>query len=176
MVIQFGLSIPEVGLRIGAAMLCGAVIGLNRDLHHKPAGLRTFTVVALASAAISLVVQNMTGGDPGDVSRVVQGIVTGIGFLGAGLIVHRKMGKRVSGLTTAAAVWLASVLGITCGLGLLAVAGVVLAGTLLILLIGRPIERWLEQRFPRRGQAADDAPHAPHAPHKPQAPPPPDER
>ncbi|MGB8326979.1 MAG: MgtC/SapB family protein [Steroidobacteraceae bacterium] len=139
------LSLPEVLARIGMAIVCGAALGLNRDFYKKPAGLRTFSIVSLASATVSLVMVELSGGDVGGVSRTVQGILTGIGFLGAGVIMHGDTGsKKVSGLTTAAAVWLAAVLGITCGLGLLQLAAIVLASALAILTLGRPIERWLK--------------------------------
>jgi putative Mg2+ transporter-C (MgtC) family protein len=140
-------------LRLALAIACGGVLGLNRDLHHKPAGFRTFSIVSLASATITLVFVELSRADPSAVSRVVQGIVTGIGFLGAGLILHRGA-RKVSGLTTAAAVWLAAVLGILCGLGFLSIALAVVAGTLAILMIGRPLERWLSIRF---GDSADSS-------------------
>jgi putative Mg2+ transporter-C (MgtC) family protein len=145
-------------LRLGVAVFCGAILGLNRDLHHKPAGFRTFSLVSLASTTITLLFVELGRGDPTAVSRVVQGIVTGIGFLGAGLILHRGA-RKVSGLTTAAAVWLAAVLGVACGLGFLTLALVVVFATLAILTIGRPLERWLTRRFGEPDKsAAGDAP------------------
>lgn len=140
-------------LRLLAALACGAVIGLNRDLHRKSAGFRTFGLVSVGSAIVALAIIQMSP-DPNAVSRVIQGVLTGIGFLGAGVILHQPTSSRVTGLTTAAAVWLTAGLGIACGLGQfpLAVAGLSVA--LLILIIGRPIELYLEKIFPiKRGKA-----------------------
>ena len=92
----------DIIIRLGAAILIGGVIGLNRDLHHKPTGVRTLALVALGSALAVLAVAH----DPqADISRVIQGVITGVGFIGAGVILHRPTDKRVHGLTTAAAIW-----------------------------------------------------------------------
>jgi putative Mg2+ transporter-C (MgtC) family protein len=157
-----GLTLAEILLRLGVAIVCGAVIGVNRYIHRKPAGLETFSIVALASATIMIVMQSWGGTvDVSAVSRTVQGIVTGIGFLGAGLILHRDSVRKIKGLTTAAAVWLAAVLGMACGLGYLLLAAVVLAATLLILVVGHPIERAFRARFGRRPVPRTPAPGAP---------------
>jgi putative Mg2+ transporter-C (MgtC) family protein len=79
---------------------------------------------------------------------VIQGVLTGIGFLGAGVILHQPTSSRVTGLTTAAAVWLTAGLGIACGLGEFPLALAGLAVALVILIIGRPIELFLEKLFP----------------------------
>ena len=94
----------EVFLRLGVAALVGVILGLNRDLRGKPTGVRTLGLVGLASAAVVLALDRNE--DASNVGRVIQGIVTGIGFLGAGVIVHNSFGKQVHGLTTAACVWL----------------------------------------------------------------------
>ena len=79
----------DIILRLGAAILVGSVIGLNRELHHKPTGMRTLGLVALGSALAVLAVAQ----DPqADVSRVIQGVITGVGFLGAGVILHGQAG------------------------------------------------------------------------------------
>ena len=131
--------------RLLLALSCGVCIGVNRDLHHKPAGFRTFGLVAVGSAIITITALRLSGGDPGAVSRVAQGILTGIGFVGAGLIVRHAHARQVSGLTTAAAVWTTAGLGVACGLGfyVLALAGLVIV--LVVLLIGGPVERRLEK-------------------------------
>jgi putative Mg2+ transporter-C (MgtC) family protein len=133
--------------RLLLALLCGVCIGVNRDLHHKSAGFRTFGLVAVGSAVITIAALRLSGGDPGAVSRVAQGIVTGIGFVGAGLIVRHPGAQQVSGLTTAAAVWATAGLGVASGLGfyILALAG--LTTVLLVLIVGGPVERRLEQLF-----------------------------
>src|SRR5258708_20044544 len=88
----------DVFLRLGVAALVGVALGLNRDLRGKPTGVRTLGLVGLASAIVVLVASH---GEPNNVGRVIQGIVTGIGFLGAGVIVHNSLGKQVPGLPTA---------------------------------------------------------------------------
>src|SRR3954471_6413738 len=103
----------DMALRLGAAALAGGALGLNRDLHGKPTGVRTLGLVGLASALIVIAV----GHGDGDVSRVMQGIVTGIGFLGAGVIVRGEKGKHVHNLTTAACVWLTACIGMASGVG-----------------------------------------------------------
>jgi len=110
----------EIFLRLGIATLLGGLIGLNRDLRNKPAGLRTHAMVALGSALAALFGLKHLGDSPFDanaVSRVIQGILTGIGFLGAGVILRSEHGKHVHGLTTAATVWLVAALGVGCGMG-----------------------------------------------------------
>jgi len=141
------LSLWDMVSRLLLALACGAIIGLNRDLHRKFAGFRTFGLVSVGSAIVALVITQASP-DPNAVSRVIQGVLTGIGFLGAGVILHQPTSSRVTGLTTAAAVWLTAGLGLACGLGQypLALAGLVVA--LVILIIGRPIELYLENIFP----------------------------
>jgi putative Mg2+ transporter-C (MgtC) family protein len=152
-------SMWEMMSRLLLALACGAVIGLNRDLHKKSAGFRTFGLVSVGSAIVALVI-TQTSLDPNAVSRVIQGVLTGIGFLGAGVILHQPTSSRVTGLTTAAAVWLTAGLGLACGLGQfpLALAGLVVA--LVILIIGKPIEQHFEKVFPvkhgkRTGESED---------------------
>src|ERR1700730_829047 len=99
----------DIILRLGAAISIGSVIGLNRELHHKPTGIRMLGLVALGSAPSVL---GLTHDPHADVSRVIQGIVTGVGFLGAGVILHRPTGSKVHGLTTAAIIWITASLGV----------------------------------------------------------------
>jgi putative Mg2+ transporter-C (MgtC) family protein len=146
------LTLSDLLLRMGLALLCGISVGLNRDLHHKPAGFRTFGLVSAGSALAVLATELGNPGDLAAVSRVMQGILTGIGFVGAGVIFRRDTGKRVSGLTTAAAIWFAAALGITCGQGHFALALVGLAVALLVLIVGGPIERYFERLL---GEAHD---------------------
>ena len=142
----------EAVIRLGAALLLGALFGLNRDLHGKPAGLRTHALVSLAAALATIMVLNAPNGvmaaDPNAIGRVVQGILTGVGFLGAGVIMRDPAG-HVTGLTTAATIWLCAVLGIVCGLGYWMLMGIGFVGTLLVLLLGRPVERKIEHWFKR---------------------------
>lgn len=104
----------DVFFRLGAAVLVGAVIGFDREIRDKPAGLRTLTLVSLGAAVFTLTA--LDSGAVDSASRVIQGIVTGVGFLGAGTIIRGKTEASVRGLTTAASVWLAAAIGVACGL------------------------------------------------------------
>ena len=134
----------EIFLRLGLAALFGALLGLNRDLHGKPTGVRTLGLVGLASALIVIAV----GPGEGDVSRVMQGIVTGIGFLGAGVIIRSERGKHVHNLTTAAGVWLTACVGAACAVGQWTLVLTGAAFTLLLLVVGGPFERWAHRQLP----------------------------
>ncbi len=138
------METAEIALRLGVAALAGAALGLNRDLHGKPTGVRTLALVGLAAAQIVIAV----GNGEGDVSRVMQGIVTGIGFLGAGVIVRGEKGKHVHNLTTAACVWLTACAGMVCGVGewrLLLVATPIVA---VVLIFGGTFEKWVHRHWP----------------------------
>ena len=141
----------EIALRLSAATLIGGVLGLNRDLHGKPTGVRTLGLVGLGSAMVVVAVVNTGPAGSGDfsaASRIVQGILTGIGFLGAGVIV-RGVGKaRVHGLTTAACTWLTACLGTVCGFAHAPVIVIAVVLTAAVLIFGGPIERWFHARLP----------------------------
>ena len=145
-------------LRLGAAILVGGTIGLNRDLRGKPAGVRTHALVALGSALATSVLEG-EGKDPAAVSRVIQGIITGIGFLGAGVILHPEGGSVVRGLTTAASIWVVATLGIACGVGQWVLAGAGTGFTLAVLVLGGPLER-LVHRIRQRGAGGEKPPRA----------------
>jgi putative Mg2+ transporter-C (MgtC) family protein len=141
------LDWPEIVLRLGVATLAGGLIGLDRDLHGKPIGLKTLGLVGLATAIVVMLA--LPSGDITTISdatsRVIQGILTGIGFLGAGVIVRGEQGFRVQGLTSAACTWLTACVGIACGVGhwRIIVAGLAIAFALLV--GGRRVERWLHR-------------------------------
>ena len=152
----------EIALRLGGATLIGAMFGLNRELLGKPAGLRTHALVALGAAVLTLTGIGAATGqdrvpDPGAVSRTIQGIITGIGFLGAGVILRDVTGTRVHGLTTAATIWLVAALGVVCGAGIWPVAIVGAVLMLLVLTVGRPFERFLHRRFPNLADNPHDS-------------------
>jgi putative Mg2+ transporter-C (MgtC) family protein len=138
----------EIALRLGAALVIGAGLGLNRDLHGKPAGLRTHGLVSLGAAVAALVSLGLPGEskaiDPNAISRVLQGILTGIGFLGAGVIMRDPSG-HVTGLTTAATIWVCAALGAACGLGYWPLLGIASGLTLVALILGGPIEHLVER-------------------------------
>jgi putative Mg2+ transporter-C (MgtC) family protein len=141
-----GLDIAEIAVRLGAALVAGALIGLDREIKKRPAGLQTHALVSLG-AALTVLVVAMGSGSAGDpVSRAVQGIITGIGFLGAGVIMQYERERRVEGLTTAASIWTAAALGMACGAGYLALAGVGLAAIIVVLVCGGWLEGWMERR------------------------------
>lgn len=142
--VAFAILLP-----LAAAWLAGCLIGLEREYHGHPAGFRTHALVCLASALLTLVMTQpwdwldilpleAVRADP---TRVVEAIMTGIGFLGAGMIFRE--GLAVRGLTTAASIWITAALGILYGLGywLPAVAGTLAA--LLTLSVFQRLERWL---------------------------------
>lgn len=146
-----GLSWIEIGLRLGLALVSGAVIGLNRDLHHKGAGMRTFGLVALATAGVAIGALAAADTRPDDFGRVLQGVLTGIGFLGAGVILRRPDSGRVTGLTTAAAIWFVAAIALLCGLGQFALVLFLMLLALGLLLFGRTAERWVERWFGATG-------------------------
>ena len=115
---SLALDASAMALRTGAAVLAGTLIGINRDLHHKSAGVRTHSLVSLGSALVMMVGFAVDGRNGEGATRVIQGLVTGIGFLGAGVILHRETKKRIEGLTTAASIWVAAAFGMACGAGL----------------------------------------------------------
>jgi putative Mg2+ transporter-C (MgtC) family protein len=140
----------DIFARLGAAIICGGALGLNRDLQGKAAGLRTHALVSLGAAVATLVALESPVRsvpiDPNATGRIVQGILTGIGFLGAGVILRDPKG-HVSGLTTAATIWICAVLGIVCGLGYWLILAIALGLTALALVLGRAIERLAERLF-----------------------------
>jgi putative Mg2+ transporter-C (MgtC) family protein len=139
------MDAAEIFLRLAIATLAGVALGLNRDLHGKPTGVRTLGLVGLASAMVVLAVSH---GDQSNIGRVIQGIVTGIGFLGAGVIVRNSMGKQVHGLTTAACVWLTACVGSACAVGDWKV--IILGAPLIavVLLLGGRFEKWVHRNWP----------------------------
>jgi putative Mg2+ transporter-C (MgtC) family protein len=138
------METSEIAIRLGVAALAGAALGLNRDLHGKPTGVRTLGLVGLASALIVMAV----GPGEGDASRVMQGIVTGIGFLGAGVIIRSENGKHVHNLTTAACVWLTACVGAASAVGQWRLLAVGMVFTGLLLLFGGHFERWAHRYMP----------------------------
>lgn len=149
----------QTALRLGAALIVGSVLGLNRELHGKAAGLRTHALVCVGSAVSTIIACGVAAGfastDLNAVSRVVQGILTGVGFIGAGVILRDPMG-HVTGLTTAATIWICAVLGIVCGLGYWSLLGIAAILTTLLLVLGRPVERLAEKLFHRHATEPPD--------------------
>jgi putative Mg2+ transporter-C (MgtC) family protein len=114
---QLSTVIVPFMLRCGVAALCGAMIGLERELKKKAAGFRTNILICVGASiymCAGLLLTN-AGGAPGDPARIAAQVVTGIGFLGAGCII--QAGSRVTGLTTAATIWVVASIGIVAGAG-----------------------------------------------------------
>lgn len=122
-------------LRLSAATIAGGAVGLERQINNKSAGLRTNTLVSVGSGIYVLINVMLTenGGDP---TRIIGQIVTGIGFLGAGVILHR--GLNVQGLTTAATIWCSAALGSLAGLGMY---DELLISTVLIILVNTAFKK-----------------------------------
>ncbi|CAM5440198.1 MgtC/SapB family protein [Eoetvoesiella caeni] len=120
-----------IGVRLIVAIALGAAIGFERELRGKDAGLRTHMMVSLG-AAIFILVPVTSGMQATDVSRVMQGVVAGIGFLGAGAILKLERNGEVKGLTTAASIWVAAAVGIAAGYGR---EGTAVASTLVALFV-----------------------------------------
>ena len=140
-------------LNLAGALMLGLMVGYERSYHGRAAGMRTYGLVCMASAALTII-----GGYPGfwfgghggalisaaDPTRIIQGIVTGIGFLGAGVIMRE--GFNISGLTTAASIWASSVIGILVGVGFyLAAMGLAFLATMVMIYISK-VEAWLPSR------------------------------
>lgn len=137
----------NISFRLCLALLIGAIIGLERQIKRKPAGLRTHMLVSFGSAVFTLIIMQTDGSQSsGDaLSRVIQGIAAGVGFLGAGEIVRQSSEEsqrlEIHGLTSAAAIWVSAALGIAAGCGLwqLALIGGLL--TFLVLTVFKRLEK-----------------------------------
>ncbi len=134
-----------VAIRVIAAVLLGGFLGIERERAGKSAGLRTHTLVCLGTAVVVLACKEVNMGLDG-LSRVIQGIVTGIGFVGAGSILKLTEQHEIKGLTTAAGLWMTAVIGISVGLGAL---GLAVIGTILTLLV-LGLEHMLDSRIARK--------------------------
>jgi len=141
-------SFAELAGRLLLATLFGALVGLNRERQGKPAGLRTHALVALGAAQLAIVALLFGQHDVSAPSRVLQGAVAGVGFIGAGVILHRSGPQGVEGLTTAAAIWVVAAIGIAAGAGLWRTAASAVALTLFILAAGERIDRWIHRDRP----------------------------
>ena len=130
-----------MALRLALALLVGTILGLNRWLHHKSAGIRTHSLVAIGSATAIMLISDFMQDDAQAVSRVLQGLITGLGFLGAGVIIHEQRSRRVHGLTTAASLWACALIGATFGAGQFVLGGLALGAILITLALGGPLER-----------------------------------
>ena len=146
------ISVPHdlltLVLRLTGAAVLGAAVGINREMRQKPAGLRTHALVALGGAMFALVGLAMTPAGPAPeyaaASRVLQGLVAGVGFIGGGVILRRQDTQDVQGLSTAASVWVVSAAGVATGLGLWRAAAICTVLTLIVLALD-PLDRKIRE-------------------------------
>jgi putative Mg2+ transporter-C (MgtC) family protein len=132
-----GEHLLRAAIRITVSAVLGAVIGVERERTHKPAGLRTHMLVAMGATLFVLVPMEM-GVAIGDMGRVIQGVAVGIGFIGGGAILKLSAEREVLGLTTAAGIWMVAAAGVAVGLGYTAVAALAIGAAWIILsLVGR---------------------------------------
>jgi putative Mg2+ transporter-C (MgtC) family protein len=136
-------------IRLMFAMILGAVIGAQRESIGKPAGLRTHMLVAMGGALFVLAPLEIEMELEG-ISRVIQGIVTGIGFIGAGAILKLHERREIEGLTTAAGIWMTAAVGIAAGLGRLGLALVSTVLTWITLSVVGKIETWMNEKITSR--------------------------
>ena len=138
-------SLPDAGtttvmvVRLLTAAVLGGMLGMERERKGRAAGLKTHILVSIGSA-LFVMAPLLSGIDPGDVTRVMQGIVSGIGFLGAGAIIKLERDERIEGLTTAAGIWMVAAIGMAAGMGMEIMA---LATTLIALAVVNTIPRIL---------------------------------
>lgn len=145
----------QILIRLFVAGLAAALLGLERSRRHQFIGARTFGLIGIGSAAAAILSVRMGAADAAAVSRVLQGMLAGIGFLGAGVIVHPGPKKLTVGVTTAASIWVASVLGFAAGFGewVLVLGGVALA--LVLLVIPEPLASQADRDRARREREGD---------------------
>ena len=138
-------QMARIVVRMLAAALLGALVGIQRERAGKPAGVRTHMLVSMAGALFVITCLEW-GMDSADMSRVIQGLVTGIGFIGGGAILKLAQQREVEGLTTAAGLWMTSAVGIAAGLGRLGAAALGVLLTVIILGVVGEVTHRLELR------------------------------
>jgi putative Mg2+ transporter-C (MgtC) family protein len=150
------LEFADVAMRLAAAALAGALIGVNRDLAQKPIGVRTLGLVALGAATVTVATVQVQGmaENTDALSRVVQGVIqgvmAGISFIGAGVILRDTQARTVEGLTTAASVWVTAAHGIACGLGAWSTVALALVAALILLVAVTWLEALWELKKPKK--------------------------
>ena len=134
--------IPEDLIKLGVALLVGGIIGAERERHKKAVGLRTLILISVGSALFTIMSNRIGASSGGDGTRIAANIVSGIGFLGAGVILEER--GRVTGLTTAATTWLVAALGMAAGAGEFILSGVAAALAVIVLIPLTKLEDFLE--------------------------------
>jgi putative Mg2+ transporter-C (MgtC) family protein len=157
---EIGFGLPEarqfwrILIRLVVAMIVGAVVGVQRERSGKPAGVRTHMLVALG-AALFVIGPMEFGMIESDLSRVIQGLVTGIGFLGAGAILKLEDKREIEGLTTAAGIWMTAAMGLAAGLGRFGLALISVIFAWFVLAVVKKTESWLNRNIPDNSKEAD---------------------
>lgn len=143
-------------LRLFVAVVLGGVLGIERQLHGRWAGIRTHMMVSLGAAIFTIAALMTAPNDSNDVTRVIQGVAAGIGFLGAGTILKLSTEVEVKGLTTASSIWLAAALGTVAGLGQYALAAAAGLVSLLVLAVLRPLTKAIGKDNDSNKETLDD--------------------
>jgi putative Mg2+ transporter-C (MgtC) family protein len=159
----FSAQTVDAALRLGTAVAIGGLVGFDRGLRQKPAGLRTHALVSLGAALMTITGLELAPDDPGSSTRVLQGVIAGVGFLGGGVILRDAQDQRVRGLTTAASIWIVAGLGMACGAGHWRTGLLASGFTLFVLVAGRRIEQILAAPLSASPPASID-PAAPPGP------------
>ena len=147
-----------IAIRLSPALLAGSILGLNRWLHHKSAGIRTHSLVAIGSATAVMLISDFVQDDAQAISRVLQGLITGLGFLGAGVIIHEQRSSKIHGLTTAASLWTCALIGAVFGAGQYMLGLMSIGAVFLALALGGPMERLISRLtgIKRGSEISDD--------------------
>jgi putative Mg2+ transporter-C (MgtC) family protein len=135
------------------AVGCGAAVGIERQLKHKPAGLRTNILICLGAAVFTIISRQMAGGQD-SITRIAAQIVTGVGFLGAGAVIQDRGG--IHGLTSAATIWLVAGIGMACGAGLYYLAIITTVLAILVLIGLAQVDKFIESG---RSEKKGNKPH-----------------
>ena len=135
--INFHSFVPLV-----AAVVLGGLIGLEREIHKKPAGLRTNILICMGAATFMLIADKMLA-SPDAISRMTAGIVTGVGFIGGGAVLRDR--ASIYGVTTAATIWVVTSIGIACGMRLYEIAVAVTLLSLLVLVVLSPLDKKIHE-------------------------------
>lgn len=146
-----GAQLARISIRLLLSAILGAVVGIQREQTGKPAGLRTHMLVALGATLFVLVPVELSAGADA-VSRAIQGVATGIGFIGGGAILKLSAEREVRGLTSAAVIWMTAAAGVAVGLGELGVAVIGIFFTWIILTLVGSVERKIERKAERTSE------------------------
>lgn len=139
------MELFEFGIKIGAALLAGLLIGIEREIQNKNAGLKTNALVSLGAAVFVLTSLHFEGEDYVDMTRVIGQVVSGIGFIGAGVILHK--GTVVRGLTTAATVWCSAGAGCLAAIGQYEELAVLTVLIVAVNVIFGPVDKYIRNKF-----------------------------